>query len=78
MPSGYPNDGRQFRGENNHYAKVTEEMVRRIREARAAIGNARRVAKDHPASLHSLGLKFGLKPSQVSKVALGRAWSHVR
>ncbi len=77
MPKGYPNDGRQFRGEKNYGAKITDDIVREIRAIRSTLNGAKRVAKDHPASLHSLAQRFGLKRSQVCKIALGRAWSHL-
>jgi predicted secreted Zn-dependent protease len=66
-------------GTGNPNAKLTDDVVRQIRRIRATLGPyCRKVRKSHPASLHSLAKQFGLKPSQVSKVALGRAWSHVR
>ncbi len=65
-------------GEKNYGASLTAEDIRQIRRLRAALGDRRRVPRHHKASLHSLAVRFGIKPSQVSKVALGRAWGHVK
>lgn len=64
-------------GEGNPNSELTNEEIRQIRALRASIGDARRVEKSHPASLDSLSKRFGIKPSQLSKIALGRVWRHV-
>lgn len=74
---GYPKGIDHGKGTDNNNAKVTPEAVQEIRRARASLGGMRRVSGSHPCSLRSLADRFGIKPSQVSKISLGRQWEHV-
>lgn len=64
-------------GEGNHLAKLTEEQVREIRRLRPKDGPRRRFPANHPLSLRNLAKRFGIKPSQVSKICLGTGWRHL-
>jgi hypothetical protein len=58
--------GRAVRGVLNHNAKVTPEIVRRIRELHAAGWGAKRLAR-----------AFGLNRTTAREIFLGLTWRHV-
>lgn len=66
-----PNSGQfttsKMAGENHHAHKLSESGVRELRRLRAG---GRLVS--------ALARQFGISEGQVSKVALGRSWPHVR
>ena len=57
---------RLLKGEQNPQSKVTEAMVLAIRAAAAQGTSGRALAR-----------QFGISPSQVSNILLGRQWRHV-
>ncbi len=58
--------GRQVRGEAQHSAKLTEELVRELRRRRASGEKIRFLADS-----------FGLHKRTVERVASGKLWAHV-
>jgi hypothetical protein len=61
------------RGAKNGKAKLTDDAVWEIRRAREGAG--RRLSTD-PRSTRALAKRFGVTPTQISKVALGQQWGH--
>jgi hypothetical protein len=55
---------RQARGERSGVAKLTEDLVRRIRS-------------DHAAGIRGLARKYGINPSTIRNVVHRYAWKHV-
>jgi len=55
------------RGSQAPNAKLTEQQVREMRQARAK--------GELPCEI---GKRFGVSGSQVSKITLGKAWCHVQ
>lgn len=64
-------------GETNPRAKLTAAQVHELRRLRPAAAKPKRYPKGHPLSIASLAKKFGIKPSQVSKICQGGGWGHL-
>jgi hypothetical protein len=60
--------GRWAHGEAQHLAKLTEESVRAIRQART---------QQPPVPLKDLARRYHVSLVAVSCVALGKTWKHV-
>ncbi len=60
-------------GSGNTNSKLSDDDVWFIRRARDGAG--RRPSTD-PRSTRALAIKFGVTPTQISKVALGQQWCH--
>lgn len=56
-------------------AKLTDDQVREIRRLHAALPDKPGRGK---AGVRELAARYGVSVSLVSKIALGRAWRHVR
>jgi hypothetical protein len=58
-----------FRGSTHPHAKITEEIVRKMR--------AEYIPRSHSNGTPALGIKYGLDRKNVYNIIMRRAWRHV-